>query len=106
MLRAFSLLTLFSVLVFGAMPITEHTVLQSNKAFSQAELTIKPGDKVVFKNDDTVTHNVFSVSKGAEFNLKTQAPGTSNAVPFNTEGTVEIRCAIHPKMKLIVNVKR
>jgi len=106
MLRVFSLLTLFSVLVFGSVPVAEHTISQSNKTFSQAELTIKPGDKVVFKNDDNVTHNVFSVSKGAEFNLKTQAPGTANAVPFNNEGTVEIRCAIHPKMKLIVNVKR
>ena len=106
MLRVLLMLALFSAIVLGSAPVAEHTIMQANKTFSQSEITIKAGDKVVFKNDDQVTHNVFSTSKGFEFNLKTQAPGASAAVPFNGEGTAEIRCAIHPKMKLIVNIKR
>ena len=94
------------MIVLGATPVAEHTITQTEKSFSQNEITIKPGDKVVFKNSDQVTHNVFSASKGYEFNLKTQPPGAAAAVPFNNEGTAEVRCAIHPKMKLIVTVKR
>lgn len=106
MSRIFLVFSLLTIVVMAATPVVEHTITQSEKTFSQAEITVKPGDKVVFKNADQVTHNVFSTSKGNEFNLKTQAPGASSAVPFNTEGVAEVRCAIHPKMKLIVNVKR
>ena len=106
MLRILFMAMLFAGIVLGSAPAAERTITQSNKTFSEAEITIKPGDKVVFKNDDQVTHNVFSTSKGFEFNLKTQGPGTAASVPFSAEGTAEIRCTIHPKMKLIVNVKR
>jgi len=83
----------------------EHTIGQKNKEFSQAEITVKPGDAVVFANDDEVTHNVFSNSPCCKFNLKTQAPGDKSSVTFEKEGTVEVRCAIHPKMKLTIHVK-
>src|SRR5262245_42481371 len=101
MLRILLMTTLFSAIVFASAPVADHTITQANKTFSQTEITIKNGDKVVFKNDDQVTHNVFSTSKGYEFNLKIQAPGASASVPFNASGTAEVRCAIHPKMKLI-----
>ncbi len=89
----------------AAYAMAEHAVSQKNKEFSQAELTVKPGDKVVFSNDDEVTHNVFSNSPCCKFNLKTQAPGDKSSVTFEKEGDVEVRCAIHPKMKLTVHVK-
>ena len=84
----------------------EHVVLQKNKSFSQAELTVKTGDSVVFKNEDDVVHNVFSISKGAEFNLNMQGPGQSASYTFPSEGKFEIRCVMHPTMKLIVTVKK
>ena len=40
--------------------------------------------------------NVFSVSKVQPFNTKMQTPGSEAAVTFASEGTVEVRCAIHP----------
>jgi plastocyanin len=85
---------------------TGRRVGQKNKAFSVALLLIKPGDQVTFDNDDQITHNVYSTYKGGPFNLKAQAPGVSTAVTFVNEGTYEIRCAFHPKMKLFVIVKR
>jgi plastocyanin len=35
-----------------------------------------------------------------------QLPKASTSVVFENEGTIEVRCVIHPAMKLIVNVKR
>ena len=84
----------------------EYTVVQKDRKFSVSELAIKPGDSIVFKNADDVTHNVFSLSKDTQFDIHRQAPGDSSAVPFPNEGVVEIRCAIHPTMKLIVTVKK
>jgi plastocyanin len=84
----------------------EHKVGQKNKEFSAAEVTIKPGESVVFTNDDDVAHNVFCNNPDCKFNTKIQTPGTKSPVKFEKEGTYEVRCAIHPKMKLTVHVKK
>ena len=84
----------------------EHTIGQKDKTFSVASITVKPGDRIVFENDDQITHNVYSTAKGSEFNLRAQAPGAKASVTFSTAGLVEVRCAFHPKMKLLVIVKR
>jgi plastocyanin len=84
----------------------ETTVNQKNREFSSTEITIKRGEKVVFQNDDEVTHNVFSTSKANAFTIKVQKPGEASTVDFTEEGVTEVRCAIHPKMKLTVTVKK
>lgn len=84
---------------------TDHVVDQKDKEFSQTEITVKRGDTLTFKNGDTVTHNVFSVSKANAFTIKIQKPGESSTVDFKEAGTTEVRCAIHPKMKLVVTVQ-
>lgn len=81
------------------------TVSQKNKMFSVGTLTVKPGEDVTFTNDDAVVHNVFSATPGKTFNLKTQTPGATTHVSFDQEGTVDVRCAIHPTMKLTITVK-
>ena len=84
----------------------DHVVVQKDKAFSPVQLTIKSGDTITFKNDDPVNHNVFSETKGLEFSLKSQKPGESDTVTLNGVGTVEVRCAFHPAMKLVVTVEK
>ncbi len=81
-------------------------ISQKGKAFSKASLTIKVGEDVRFVNDDGVTHNVFAVGENFSFNLKKQPPGTAVNIKFPREGHYECRCAIHPNMKLEVNVVR
>ena len=44
-------------------------IVQKNRAFSARQLTIKAGDQVTFVNDDTVNHNVYSETKGFEFDV-------------------------------------
>ena len=82
------------------------TVRQKNKAFSTQTVHVKPGENVVFANDDTVTHNVYSITKGLEFEIKTQEPGKMDSVRFDRQGVVLVECAIHPKMKLSVHVSQ
>jgi plastocyanin len=84
----------------------EIVIEQKDRTFSKTELAVHPGDTVMFKNSDEVTHNVFSVTPGMEFEIRRQAPGASSTVPFPKEGVSEVRCSIHPRMKLIVTVKR
>jgi len=79
-------------------------IFQKDKAFSEPSLRIRVGDTVTFVNADTVTHNVYSVTKSCEFELQTQTPGNSTAVPFPRACTAQVQCAIHPKMKLRVEV--
>jgi plastocyanin len=83
----------------------QHVVSQKGKTFSAATITVKPGDEVIFKNDDDITHNVFSNTSGLSFNI-TQAPGATRGQVFRTEGTAEIRCAFHSRMKLKIVVKK
>lgn len=82
-----------------------NTVVQLDKKFAVAEMTIGKGDTVVFKNEDPFTHNVYSQSPGIAFELKVQKPGESSDIKFDREGSGEVRCAIHPQMKMKLTVK-
>ena len=83
----------------------EFTVAQKNKAFSQTEMTVKAGDTVHFRNDDSFFHNVFSLSDTQFFDLGSYPQGESKAVTFETAGVVEVECAIHPDMKMTIIVE-
>ena len=78
---------------------------QKNKQFSSQAVTASVGDTIVFKNDDSVAHNVHSSTNGHRFNLGLQKPGDSARLELSEDGTIEIRCAVHPKMKMTVTVK-
>ena len=82
----------------------EFTVGQQDKHFSVSTLTVKVGDQVRFLNNDPFFHNIFSLSDIKTFDLGSYPKGQSRAVTFTNPGTVEIECAIHPEMKLIVEV--
>lgn len=77
---------------------------QQGRAFSSESVSIKKGEALTFLNDDTVPHNIMSSSKGNEFNLGSQPPGSSTDVAFNEAGEVLVICAIHPRMKMTVKV--
>jgi plastocyanin len=82
-----------------------HPVTQKGKVFAPGTVTVKVGDTISFKNDDDVTHNAFSTSKGNEFNAKAQTPGSTTEVAFKAKGKVAVKCAFHPGMSLTVNVE-
>ena len=82
----------------------ERSIGQKGKVFSESAITIKKGDIVVFVNDDNVTHNVMTIGSVADFNIGSQAPGVSTPITFEKPGEFMIVCAMHPRMKLVVNV--
>jgi len=82
----------------------EQNITQKDKLFSPATVTIKKGDTLVFENDDDVVHNIMSTTGGSEFNLGAQKPGAKVSQTFSKAGEVLVICAIHPRMKLTVNV--
>lgn len=105
--RGLPVLTLVSALVAAqpALAGQEHVVSQKNKAFSVKKLTIKVGDTIKFVNDDNFAHNVFSLSAPKSFDLGSFGNGGSKSVTFDKPGKVEVECAVHPDMRLDVEVQ-
>ena len=83
----------------------DYNVVQRNQEFSVRAIEVRVGDRITFVNGDNVTHNVYSETKGMEFEIELQPPGRSDTVTFARPGTVDVRCAIHSAMKLRVDVK-
>ena len=104
-MRTIALFTCVIVAGFsvGAYAATE-VIHQQGRVFSAESISIKKGDAVTFLNDDSVPHNIMSTSQGNEFNLGSQPPGASTDVTFKVAGEVQVICAIHPRMKMMVKV--
>jgi plastocyanin len=83
----------------------EHVVQQKNKGFSVKKLIVKVGDSIKFVNDDNFAHNVFSLSAAKSFDLGSFGNGGSKSVTFDKPGKVEVECAVHPDMRLDVEVQ-
>ncbi len=81
------------------------TIFQAGKKFSEKAVTIRAGEAVTFVNDDDNVHNVHSVSPGHAFDLGAQQPGDKGSHVFASPGEVDVRCAIHPRMRLTVKVE-
>ena len=84
----------------------DHVVSQNAKAFSVAALKAKVGDTISFRNEDPFVHNIFSLSDVQSFDLGTFAKGESRQVKLEKTGHIEVECAVHPEMKLVVEVAK
>lgn len=83
----------------------EHVVGQKNKSFSTKKLVVKVGDSVKFVNEDSFAHNVFSLSASKSFDTGSFGNGATKLVVFDKPGKVEVECAVHPDMTMVVEVK-
>ena len=84
----------------------EHIVDQKDGAFSVSTLKVKSGDEVVFRNSDKVFHNVFSLSKILPFDLGAYGTGQSKKVKVDQPGQIQVECAIHPNMTMVIDVSK
>jgi plastocyanin len=94
----------------AAVTAQQYLVEQKDKEFvyqgaKAATLKIKVGDVIQFKNEDPYFHNVYSLSDVKLFDLGSYPQGQSKSVKFDKPGKVEIECAIHPQMHMVVEVK-
>jgi plastocyanin len=73
-----------------------------NFAFAPAEVTVKVGTTVTFRNRDDIPHSV--VETGQSFHSKALDTDDTFAFAFAKPGTYEYFCGLHPKMigKIIV----
>jgi plastocyanin len=99
-------LAIFLLAFCAAAQADEQTVGQKNKVFTVQKLKIKVGDSVNFRNDDPYFHNVFSLSPAQSFDLGSYPKGQSRKVTFNKEGKIDVECAIHPEMKMVIEVAK
>ncbi len=96
---------LLLVAVTGIIAVNVPEVAQRDKQFSLDRLEIQRGGVVRFPNYDPFFHNIYSLSPAKIFDLGSFPKGESREVKFDTPGVVEVRCAIHPGMKMTIVVK-
>ncbi len=81
-------------------------VSQKNREFRPGTVTIKRGDSFLIVNDDgNLRHHAFIDSAVFSFDSGDQEPGSKTTILFPVDGTFDVLCAIHPKMKLTVHVE-
>ena len=80
------------------------TVSQQNRAFAVSNERITHGQTVRFNNDDQFRHQIYVESPSFNFESDEADPGTSVDILFAKAGVFQVRCHIHPKMLLTVDV--
>ena len=78
------------------------TVSIDNFTFQPAELTVKAGTTVTWKNHDDIPHQVVSAGK---FKSKALDTDDSFSFTFNTAGDYKYFCSLHPNMTGIIKVE-
>jgi hypothetical protein len=79
-------------------------IAQHGKAFVPDFLVVSAGTTVEFPNFDPFSHNVFSRSRAASFDLDRYGQNMSKAYTFENVGVVQLFCNIHPQMKAVLYV--
>jgi len=71
---------------------------QKNQEFSAPVTVVQAGSRVLFPNQDTVQHHVYSLSKAKRFELPLYNPGQNKSFVFDVPGLVSLGCNIHDWM--------
>ena len=79
-----------------------HTVTQKGRAFRPAEVTISRGETLTFTNEDSFIHQIYV---DGQFDSEEKSPGENLSETFAVAGTFQVRCHIHPTMRMTVRVK-
>ncbi len=66
-------------------------------SFNPPTITVPEGTTVTWTNNDNVTHTV-TVKTGTGFDSGPLSPGETFSYGFNTTGTFDYGCSIHPSM--------
>ena len=68
-----------------------------NLAFDPPVIEVQTGTTVTWSNEDSVAHTI--TATGGAFDSGKQEPGKNFGYTFNTAGTYDYACTIHPQMK-------
>lgn len=80
--------------------LTTQTLIisQNNKKFTPYIAVLQKGQKIKFKNQDDVTHHIYSVSGKNRFDFKVKAGEHNNNIDISAVGEVAMGCNIHDWM--------
>jgi cytochrome c peroxidase len=104
-LTALSLLSLAGAVRVGFALGVEVIVSQKDRAFSPNAVELALGDTLSIHNDDQFVHDVLVNSQNFSFDSGEQGIGQNVQIKFPAAGHYRVTCAIHPKMRLEVEVK-
>ena len=80
----------------GPVRADDAAVTIDNFTFSPQKLTIKAGTTVTWKNEDDIPHTIAAGNKA--FKSKALDTDDSYSFTFNTVGTYDYFCSLHPQM--------
>jgi len=80
------------------------SIAQKDEQFVPHVVAVTTGSSVAFPNDDPFFHNVFSLSRGASFNLGRYGSGVTRSRVFPRPGIVKVFCELHSHMSAVVRV--
>ena len=92
-----------AIAITGTATAAEYSVDQKKNRFNPKTITLKAGDSIAFKNSDGHKHHVGNGDNQMKFNKLLPAGKTFTQV-FDKRGRFEVRCVLHPTMKLTVIV--
>lgn len=81
------------------------TISQKRRKYAPTAVTIKAGDRIRIVNDDIFLHHAFVDSDRLQYDSGSMEEGESRDIQFDDVGTYQVRCAIHPRMRLDVTVE-
>jgi plastocyanin len=80
------------------------TITQKDEQFVPHVVAVTTGSSVAFPNGDPFFHNVFSLSRGANFNLGRYPSGVTRSRVFARPGLVKVFCELHSHMSAVIRV--
>lgn len=86
------------------LPVTRVGISQRDEAFVPRVSAITRASTVEFPNFDSYFHNVFSLSRGATFDLGRFRKGEKRERTFPRAGVIKVYCHIHSEMAATIMV--
>lgn len=85
----------------------QFVIKQKQRKFSPLTPKLNVGDTLIFVNDDIENHNI-QLTKNSKIieQVSVQKTGQWDRLKINDVGEYEIKCAIHPQMKMKLSVKK
>lgn len=86
------------------LPVTRAAIAQRDESFVPRVAAITRGSVIEFPNFDPFFHDVFSLSRGATFDLGRFPKGDKRERTFTRAGIVKVYCHIHSEMSATILV--
>lgn len=80
-------------------PVSTNSVSIKSFAFNPASITVAKGTTVTWTHDDGAPHTVTTTQATVSFDSGNMSKGSTFTQTFDTPGTYEYKCSIHPSMK-------